>query len=99
MTPYLLNLCDLFLTLHAIQHGGVELNPLLKNTAVMVVWKVVGVGVLCWLLSKLATKDASTVTKIASKNASLIAKHGLRLCTAVYAAVCIYHFFFIFGGA
>ena len=50
MTPYLLNLCDLFLTLYALSRGGVELNPLMQNPAVMVAWKVGGVGAFCALM-------------------------------------------------
>jgi hypothetical protein len=84
MTAYLLNLADLVLTLHALSHGGAELNPLLQNPAVMVAWKVCGVGVLCWWLS--TRKEP-------------IAQKGLKLLIAVYSAVCIYHFYFIFGGA
>ena len=93
MTPYLLNLIDLFLTLHAIQHGVVELNPLMQNTAAMVAWKVVGAGVLCWMLHVLA------YDKRVPAKPKRLARRGLILCTAVYTAVCIYHFYFIFGGA
>lgn len=85
MTPYLLNLLDLSLTLYAIRNGGVELNPLMRCVSFMVAWKVLGVGVLCWLLERLA------------KNFR-VARWGLRACTAVYAAVCIHHLIFIFGG-
>lgn len=84
MTAYLLNLIDLFLTPHAIQHGGAELNPLMRPIPVMVAWKVVGVGVLCWWLS--TRKEPIT-------------QKGRKLLIAVYSAVCFYHFYFIFGGA
>ena len=84
MTAYLLNLADLALTLYALANGGVELNPLMRSVPVMVAWKVCGVGVLCWWLS--TRKEP-------------IAKKGLLLLIAVYSAVCIYHFYFIFGGA
>ena len=84
MTAYLLNLADLALTLYALSRGGVELNPLLQSIPVMVAWKVLGVGVLCWWLS--TRKEP-------------IAQKGLKLLIAVYSAVCIYHFYFIFGGA
>ena len=47
LTPYILNLLDLLLTLYAIQHGGVELNPLMQSVPVMVGWKTVGAAALC----------------------------------------------------
>ncbi len=87
MTPYLLNLLDLFFTLYALRNGGVELNPLMRNPAVMVAWKVLGVGVLCWFLNQ--------QTKSANKQTALLAYWGLRVCAAVYAALCIYHLIFI----
>lgn len=87
MTAYALNLADLAFTLYAIHHGGVELNPLMRNPAVMVAWKVCGVGVLCGVLHHFAGAGDK------------VARWGLNLCTAVYAALCIYHFYYIFGGA
>lgn len=92
MTAYLLNLAYLALTLYALQHGGVELNPLLQNPAVMVAWKVLGVGVGCWMLRVLA------YDKRVPAKPKRLARRGLRACTAVYAAVCINHLYFIFGG-
>lgn len=84
MRAYLLNLADLALTLYALSHGGVELNPLMRSIPVMVAWKTVGVGVLClWL----------------STRQEPIAQKGRKLLIAVYSAVCIHHFYFIFGGA
>lgn len=76
MTAYTLNLLDLFFTLHAIRNGATEFNPLLQSVPVMVAWKVVGVGVLCWWLSSRPEK---------------LARCGLRFCTAVFAAINIYH--------
>lgn len=78
MTLYLLNLADLALTLYALRHGGVELNPLLQNPTVMVAWKTVGVGVLCLLLSKLATNLK-------------VARYGLQFCTAIYILTNLWH--------
>lgn len=98
MTPYLLNLCDLLLTLHAIHHGGVELNPLMQCVPVMVAWKVVGVGVLCGVLEYCARPSQSLGDSSPTGRAEF-ARRGLNLCTAVYAALCVYHFYFIFGGA
>lgn len=91
MYAYALNLLDLALTLYALQHGGVELNPLMRSIPVMVAWKTVGVGVGCWFLNK--------QTKSANKQTALLAYRGLRVCAAAYAAVCFHHLIFIFGGA
>ena len=82
MTPYLLNLFDLFLTLHAIPNGGVELNPLMRCVPVMVAWKVVGVGVLCALMHHF-------------REATKLARWGLRVCTLVYGVLFLYHLYFI----
>ena len=78
MTAYLFNLADLFLTLHALQHGGVEMNPLMRSIPVMVGWKVCGAGVLCLLLSKLATNLK-------------VARYGLQICTAIYILTNLWH--------
>ena len=93
MTAYLLNLADLALTLYALSRGGVELNPLMRSIPVMVAWKVCGVGVLCWMLHVLAYDKRSPAKP------KRLARRGLSIVTAVYAAVCINHFYFIFGGA
>lgn len=52
MTLYLLNLADLFFTLHALSHGAVELNPLMQNIPFMIFYKTVIIGLLCWWLRK-----------------------------------------------
>lgn len=83
MTPYLLNLCDLFLTLYALDNGGVELNPLMQSVPVMVGWKVVGVGVLCWFINK--------QTKSANKQTALLAYFGISLCTSIYILTNLWH--------
>ena len=73
---YTLNLLDLFCTLWALRHGAVELNPLMASVPVMVVYKLVVVGLLtAWL----------------SRRREWIARFGLRLCTAVYAGMAVYH--------
>ena len=92
MTAYILNLADLALTLYALSHGGVELNPLMQSVPVMVAWKVCGVGVLCWMLHALA------YDKRVPAKPKRLARRGLSIVTAVYAAVCINHLYFIFGG-
>ena len=80
---YVLNLADLFLSLHAIRNGATELNPLIQSVPVMVAWKVGAVGLLCWWLSL---------------RPEPIAKHGLRACAVFYAALNLYHIYFILGG-
>lgn len=52
MTLYLLNLADLLFTLHAIRHGGTELNPFMQNIPFMIFYKTVIIGLLCWWLRK-----------------------------------------------
>lgn len=76
MTAYILNLFDLAFTLYALSIGCTELNPLMQNIPIMVIFKVVIVGVLCWWLSK--RKEP-------------LARYGLRICTAVYAVLFVYH--------
>ena len=76
MTTYLLNIIDLILTLHALSMGCEELNPLLQSVPAMVAYKVIGVGVLCWVLSNRRER---------------IARWGLYLCTAVYVLTNINH--------
>lgn len=76
MTPYILNLLDLAFTLHALGHGAVELNPAMQSVPVMIVSKVVIVGVLCWWLESRQER---------------LARIGLRICTAVFAAADMWH--------
>lgn len=79
MILYTLNLCDLCFTLHAISRGATELNPLMRNIPFMVAWKVLGIGFLCWLLNHFA------------EGGNMVARCGLRICTAVFAAVNLWH--------
>ena len=76
MTAYILNLFDLFFTLHALRHGAVELNPLMQCIPVQILFKVFVVGVLCWWLSHRPER---------------IARIGLWVCTAVFTAVNMWH--------
>lgn len=80
---YPLNLIDLCFTLYAINHGIPEANPFMRNPAVMVFYKVIVVGALCWWLSKREEK---------------IARVGLLICTFYYGIVNIYHILNLFGG-
>ena len=76
MAAYVLNLIDLACTLCALSLGAMELNPLMASVPVMVVYKLVVVGLLAaWL----------------SRRRERIDRMGLRLCTAVYAGMAVYH--------
>ena len=79
MTAYTLNLLDLALTLYAIQRGGVELNPLMRNPYIMIAYKTVIVGALCLWLHHFA------------EGGNKVARLGLWAITAVYAGIIIWH--------
>lgn len=49
---YALNILDLLFTLHALSHGAVELNPLMRNVPFMIFYKTIVVGALLWWLRK-----------------------------------------------
>ena len=73
---YVLNLFDLACTLYALRIGAVELNPLMASVPVMVVYKLAVVGLLtAWL----------------SRRREPMAQIGVRICTAVYAGIAVYH--------
>lgn len=75
---YTLNLLDLIFTLHALSHGCVELNPLMRYVPVMIAYKLIGVVLLLrWLGGRREP----------------IARLGLRTITAVYAAVDLWHIY------
>lgn len=76
MSAYILNLLDLLFTLHALDNGAYELNPFLQCQPVMIAYKLAVVGALCWWLG---TREEKT------------ARFGLTACTAVFAAVNIWH--------
>lgn len=73
---YALNLIDLFCTLWALRHGAVELNPLMREVAVMVGYKVIIVWALLWWLSRQRERAA---------------RYALYVATAIYGAVDVYH--------
>ena len=76
MAANLLNLLDLLFTLHALSHGAVELNPLMRCVPVMVVYKTAIIGALCrWL----------------SRRSEPIARYGLGVITVYYGAVNVWH--------
>lgn len=81
MTAYILNLFDLACTLFALNLGVKELNLLIQNVPVMVFYKTVIVGVLCWW---------------AANRKEPIARVGLLVCTAVYAALGMWHIWGLF---
>lgn len=76
MIAYVLNLLDLFCTLWALRHGAVELNPLMREVTVMVVYKVIIVGMLLWWLSRQRERAA---------------RYALYVAAVVYGAVDVYH--------
>ena len=78
---YALNLLDLLFTLHALSHGAVELNPLLRCVPIMIAYKVIIVGALLWWLEKRKERVA------------LIGRHFI---TAAYLAVVVWHIYNIF---
>jgi hypothetical protein len=73
---YVLNLLDLAFTLHALGHGAVELNPLMRCVPVQIFYKVFVVGALLWWLSKRKER---------------IAQLGLKTAAVVFAAVDLWH--------
>lgn len=73
---YALNLIDLFCTLWALRHGAVELNPLMREVAVMVGYKVIIVWALLWWLSTRRERAA---------------RYALCAAAAIYGAVDVYH--------
>ena len=76
ITAYALNLIDLSCTLWALRHGAVELNPLMREVAVMVGYKVVIVWGLLWWLSLRRERAA---------------RYALCAAAVVYGAVDVYH--------
>lgn len=76
MVLYILNLLDLTFTLYAISLGCTELNPLMQSVPLMVAYKVIIVGGLCWWLSHRLDR---------------IARWGLSICTVVYVLTNINH--------
>ena len=82
---YTLNLLDLLFTIHALSHGAVELNPLMRCVPIMIAYKVIIVGALLWWLEKRKER---------------VAVIGKTFITAAYLAVVVWHITnIIFGGA
>ena len=76
LAAYTLNIADLVCTLIALEHGATELNPLMQNVPIMIIYKVIVVGALLWWLSQ------------RHENAT---RWGLRICIAVYTALAFWH--------
>ena len=76
IAAYVLNLADLLCTLYAQSIGCTELNPLMQSVTVLVAYKIIIVGGLLWWLSGRPERAA---------------RKGLKICTAVYAALAVYH--------
>ena len=83
MIPYILNLLDLIFTLHALDNGAVELNPLMRCVPFQIFYEVVVVGALCWWLGK---------------RSEPIARYGLWAIATVYGAVVLWHIINLSGG-
>ena len=64
MIPYILNLIDLVFTLYALSHGIPEANPLMVSVPVMVFYKIIVIGLLCWWLSYRREKTALTLVTV-----------------------------------
>lgn len=76
ITVIVLNWLDLACTLLALRDGGVELNPLMRSVVTMVWYKGAIVPLLALWLNARGTQEA---------------RRGLRICTGVYSAVCLWH--------
>ena len=76
---YILNLFDLAFTIYALNNGIHELNPLMQSVPVMVIYKVVIVGGFCWILHYFA------------KGGNKAARRGIKICTAGYASLAVWH--------
>lgn len=76
LVAYTLNIADLVCTLIALEHGATELNPLMQNVPIMIIYKVVVIGALVeWL----------------SHRREVVARWGLVICTVVYSALVLWH--------
>lgn len=78
LATYLLNICDLLFTIHALNNGATELNPFMQSIHVQIIFKVFIVGVLCILCWWLGRKNIKTAIL------------GLKITTAVYAVLVFY---------
>lgn len=65
---YALNILDLLFTLHALSHGAVELNPLMRNVPFMIFYKTIVVGALCWWLRKREVNSLPLTAAFAAVN-------------------------------
>lgn len=74
---YILNLLDLIFTLALFQFGAVELNPLLQNSTVMIIVKVIVVGVILYLIAKFPIR---------------IGEIGVKFLLGLYSLVILWHF-------
>lgn len=80
MIAYLLNLIDLACTLYALRIGATELNPLMQNPVVMIVYKTIVVGFLLYWLRK---------------RAEPMAVLGFKFVAVLYAVIDIRHAVYI----
>ena len=83
MTIYILNLLDMAITLHALEHGARELNPIVNwmigvHPLLFVFSKVVLVGVVLWWLNRESQTEP-------------LARWGLKFLTGLYGLVVLWH--------
>ena len=84
MTVYILNLLDMAITLHALEHGARELNPIVNwmigvHPLLFVFSKVVLVGVVLWWLNRESQTEP-------------LARWGMKFLTGLYWLLTLWHF-------
>lgn len=89
MTAYILNLLDMAFTLHALEHGARELNPIVNWMIGVHPWlfpfaKIVLVGVVLWWLNRESQTEP-------------LARWGLKFLAGLYWLVILWHFINLFA--
>lgn len=89
VTAYILNLLDMAFTLHALEYGARELNPIVNwmigvHPLVFAFAKTVVAGVLLWWLNRESQTEP-------------LARWGLKFLTGFYWLVILWHFLNLFA--
>jgi hypothetical protein len=89
MTAYILNLLDMAFALHALKHGGRELNPIVNwmigvHPLLFVFCKVVAAGVLLWWLNRESQTEP-------------LARWGLKFLAGLYWLLILWHLINLFA--
>ena len=89
MTIYILNRLDMAITLHALEHGARELNPIVDwmigvHPLLFVFSKVVLVGVVLWWLNRESQTEP-------------LARWGLKFLAALYGLAAMWHIVNLFA--